>query len=217
MIKTDTIHIGRKLKQAMDESRFTRKEISRKTGIPDITLYKLVKSPDIKVSTLMKLAGFLEVPLQFFFNVENSELVTELNEALLEERSRVIYLEQALENIAQQFELLLQIIKELEKQAPDNSEKKVFTQLLPGETTPITLSSFLYTYQKMIKAADPSLQKEEMFLKYAERFLNILEIRQIIKENPLFIPGNIRDVFTEELDNKAVDEYIDIRKLWKSI
>ncbi|HJZ41339.1 MAG TPA: helix-turn-helix transcriptional regulator, partial [Bacteroidales bacterium] len=193
------------------------KEIAAKSGVPVSTIYKLVKSTDIKVSTLLKLAGVLDAPLQFFFNVENSELVTELNVLLQEERSKVSFLENVLETLGQQFDFMIQILKELEKQDSDKTETIFYTQLLPVDTKIIPLSSFFYIYQKMIKSANQLPGKEEMYLKYAEKFLNIVEVRKIIKENPLFIPGRIKDVFTEELDNKAVDEYIDVRKLWKSI
>jgi plasmid maintenance system antidote protein VapI len=217
MININDIHIGLKLKEAIAISHLSKKEIAARAGIPEQTFYKLIKSRDIKVIALLKLAGAMDTPLQFFFNVEDSRLVTELKETVKEERSKVSYLEKTVKNFGQLIDMGIQILKELEKQNPDDSKKLFLTQILQEETKAIPLSSFIYIYQKMIKASDQFPQKEEMYLKYAEKFLNILEIRKVIKENPLFIPGKIKDVFTEELDNKAVSEYIDVRKLWKSI
>jgi hypothetical protein len=109
--------------------------------------------------------------------VEDSSLVTELKEKVKEERSKVSYFEKAVKNFGQLIDMGIQILKELEKQNPDDSEKMFLTQILQKETKAIPLSRFIYIYQKMIKASDQFPQKEEMYLKYAEKFLNILEVR----------------------------------------
>ena len=103
----ESIHLGKKLKQAMDKSGLTRKEIAEKASVPEPNIYKIFKSKDIKVITLLKLVHALDVPLQYFLEVKESQLVEELRQKLEHERLQTKLLKEYVRFYDQQFGMLL--------------------------------------------------------------------------------------------------------------
>lgn len=215
MINIDMINIGEKLKQAMKESRQSWKEIATKAKIPEPTLYRLITKQDIKVSTLLKLASTLNVPMEFFFGVTETDLVKELKQLLDEERSKNHMLTKALDIMEQQFSMMFSFIKEFEGQESPDKQMKL-TLVEREESRKITLSHFFLIYMRMISASKVA-KKEEMYLKYAEQFLNIVEVRKALKENPLFMPGGSVGILGEIIESNAVDTFIDVKEFFKSL
>jgi transcriptional regulator with XRE-family HTH domain len=209
----ETVNIGEKLKQAIQESRLTWKEIALKTDIREVTLYKLVKKSDIKVSTLLKFAGGLNIPLEFFFGVTETDLIKECKQLLEEERSKNYILTKTLETTEQQFSRLFSIIKEFEKQENPKDQTKLTMVEREGKKT-ISLSHFFLIYTRMVSAGKTQ-GKDDMYLKYTEQFLNIIEIREALKQNPFFIPGVDNGIIGEIIENSSFEEFIDVRQIYK--
>lgn len=216
MINIETFNIGEKLKQAVKESRLSWKEIAEKTKIPEQTLYKLAKSKDIKVHTLLKIAYVLDTPMEFFFGVTENDLVKELRKLLDEERSKKDLLTKTLEIAEQQFSMIITLMKELEKQEKPSQQTKLTLVESDGETKEISFSHFFMIYMRMMSASR-SPNKEEMYWKYAQQFFNIIEIREALKGNPLLIPGGIVGILGETIENQAVDAFIDLKEIFKNL
>lgn len=216
MINIETLNIGEKLKVAVKESRLSWKQIAEKTEIPEQTLYKLAKSKDIKVHTLLKLAVVLDTPLESFLGVTETDLVKELKHLLEEERSKNYLLTKTLEIAEQQFSMIITLMKELEMQEKPSQQIKLTLVESKGDTKEITLSGFFMIYMRMMSASR-SPNKEEMYWKYAQQFFNIVEIREALKGNPLLIPGGIVGVLGEIIENQEVDAFIDLKEIYKKI
>ncbi len=211
----ELIHFGKKLKQAMDKSGLTRKEIAEKASVPEPNFYKMFKSKDIKVIALLKLANALDVPLQYFFEIKESQLVEELKKQLEHEKTKSKLLEEHIRFYDQQFGMLIGLLKALEK--TDESKTELYTLINPEEQQKIHLSSVLNIYYKMITSGNKLPEKEEMFVKYATKFLNIVELRQVIIENIHLYPVDIQEAISEQTPEIAENEYIDFEKIWKNL
>ena len=211
----ESVHFGKKLKQAMDKSGLSRKEIARKAAVPEASIYKMFKSKDIKVKTLLKIAKVLDVPLQYFFEVKDSELVEELRQQLEHERLQTKLLEEYVRFFDQQFGMLIGLMKSFEKTSEGASE--FLTLITPEEQQKIPLSSFINIFHNMITSGNKLPKKDDMYVRYTGKFLNIIEVRKSILENIHLYPVEIQEIFTEWIPEQTENEYIDFEKIWKNL
>jgi transcriptional regulator with XRE-family HTH domain len=211
----ESIDMGQKLKQAIKKSALSRKEIAHKANISEPNLYRLFRAQDIKVKTLMKLAEVLDVPLQLFLEFKESQVVEELRQQLEHERLHTKLLEEYVRFFDQQFGMLIGILKSVEKTSEGASE--FLTLITPEEKQKIPLSSFVHTFFKMITSGNKLPQKEEMYVKYTGKFLNIIEVRRSILENIHLYPLEVQEIFAEWIPEQTEDEYIDFENIWKNL
>ncbi|MDR1181249.1 MAG: hypothetical protein LBL13_04670 [Bacteroidales bacterium] len=72
-----------KLEKLINESKLSKTEICSKCGFTRPTLDNALSGSDIKISTIISLANFFEVPVGYFFDEEdgtNGELSNKLEE-----------------------------------------------------------------------------------------------------------------------------------------
>lgn len=72
-------------------------------------------------------------------------------------------------------------------------------------------------FHEMITSANRLPDKEKIYIKYTGEFLNIIEVREAIKENIHLYPIEIQEIFTEFIPENTQNEYIDFEKIWKNI
>ena len=115
-------------------------EIANEMEISEANIYKLYRSKDIKVLTLIKLAKVTDLPLNYFLNIEDSERIKELTQKLEEEKMSNNVLEGLIKNQHYYFLQLFDLIANMEE-ITDSKER--LTLMLPMDTKKSHIAGFL--------------------------------------------------------------------------
>jgi transcriptional regulator with XRE-family HTH domain len=208
--------IGQKLKEAMNRSGLSRKEIARKAGISEIGLYKIFNAKDIKVNTLIKLSNVLDVSIKEFLDINDFEGKKELTRQLEDEKTRIFNIMKYIRNLENAHDRLFDLITIIEE---NTQRKEVVTLMLPEDTKRIPLSEFYkLAYDFYIMVPSYPNNKAEIF-KLINVLFNFVEFRKEISrktdENYMFwrdIEKILQDI---SIMTGKEDEYIDYLKLLK--
>jgi len=204
--------LGDKIKAAIKQSGKSRKEIANEMAISEANIYKLYKSSDTKVMTLIKLAEVTDLPLTYFLDIEESEQVKELREKLDKERINNKLSVMLLKN---QHYFMLQIFEMMAEMEDFFNNKVTLTLITPEETKKIPLSRFLKLVYKFSKLVMDESKEEETF-KLINVLFNIVEFRQLVlydTDESVMIPDELKQFIQDNiLTTCKVNEYIDFRK-----
>jgi transcriptional regulator with XRE-family HTH domain len=208
--------IGQKLREAMDKSGLSRKEIARKAGISEPGLYKIIKAKDIKVNTLIKLSNVLDVSIKEFLDIKDFEGKKELTQQLEKEKRRFMMSMGTVRNLADANQQLLELITIIEE---NTQSKEAVTLMLSEDIKRIPLSEFYkLAYEFFTKALSYSKNKAEIY-KLINVLFNIIEFRQLIyqkSDKDYYIRRNMQKILQDiSIIPGKEDEYIDFRQLLK--
>jgi len=207
------LNLGDKIKSAIKQSGKSRKEIAYEMAISEANIYKLYKSSDTKVMTLIKLAEVTDLPLTYFLDIEESEQVKELREKLDKERINNKLSVMLLKN---QHYFMLQIFEMMAEMEDFFNNKVTLTLITPEETKKIPLSRFLKLVYKFSKLVMDESKEEEIF-KLINVLFNIVEFRKLIlydTDESVMIPDELKQFIQNNILTTPckVNEYIDFRK-----
>ena len=212
----EAIFIGQKLRETMDKSGLSRKEIARKAGISEVGLYKLIKARDIKLSTLIKLSNVLDVSIKEFLDIKDFEGKKELTQQLEKEKKRVMMSVGTMRNLADANQQLLDLITIIEE---NTQSKETVTLVLRENTKQIPLSEFYRLAYKFFTMVLDKHYNETEFYKLGNMLFNITEFRQSIfpeSDKNYMLRRNIKHILHAiSIIPGKEDEYIDFRQLLK--
>ena len=215
-MRNKEFNLGDRIKAAIKQSGKSRKEIANEMEISEANIYKLYRSKDIKVLTLIKLAKVTDLPLNYFLNIEDSERIKELTQKLEEEKMSNNVLEGLIKNQHYYFLQLFDLIANMEE-ITDSKEK--LTLMLPMDTKKIPLSRFFKLIYKFFTLVSNKSENEEEVFKLINILFNIVEFRQLILHPPdesFMLPKEIEAFYRETTPIFSKEnEYIDFRELGK--
>lgn len=206
--------LGQKLKEAMDNSGFSRKVIADRAGLKESNLYKLMKGNDIKLKTLLKLVKVLDIQIQDFIETQDDKLVEELRQTIanLELKNRV--LDEQIRSIDQQVGVFIEILKNIEEDS--KSPSPMYTLItLEGEKK-ITLSDLLQIFHRMVMFSNILPHKMDLYYKHTSLFFNIIEVRRAAEQCLHLYPMEVQEIFSSMDPELAENQYIDFEKIWKN-
>jgi transcriptional regulator with XRE-family HTH domain len=99
------MHVGQKLKSAVEQSSMTAREISKQLGISDAHLYNLYKKATIDVKYISKASEIFNLPIDYF--IEGS------NDGKNIDNKLIASLENRIEELKQQNEFLQRVLSKV--------------------------------------------------------------------------------------------------------
>ena len=71
-----------KIRKLIDDRNLTVKKFAEKIGVSEPGIHNILRSHDMKVSTLQKIADFFEVPITYFFDDDTDDIDARKNQAI---------------------------------------------------------------------------------------------------------------------------------------
>jgi transcriptional regulator with XRE-family HTH domain len=208
-------HLGEKLKQAMNRSSLSRKEIANKAGISEAGLYKLIRAKDIKAGTLMKLVDVLDLTWESFFNSKIDSKLEEIKQSIIRIMAENESLRARNKILEQQQDIVEEYLKALEQRSPGSG---TFLRLITtAGIQNISLSTFQSIMRGLFSAMHSYPRRTDRIIRYLGRAINILEYRKYLWRNIYLFEPDIEKSLHKLIRKTGPEEFINDEKIRKAI